>query len=61
MSDGWLVKWRLAPGSDSVLARWETREAAQRDADALNARYQTDEYYVEAYDLAKVDWMGKHV
>lgn len=50
----WLVKLKRA-GFETVLFRTYSLDAAFDQRDALNAEYQTDEYYVEAYDPKKVE------
>ena len=52
----WLVKVRRYGGGESVIARYEYREAAEQHADDLNRAYQSDNYYVEEFDQAKQHW-----
>lgn len=47
----WLVK-RNQP-AESIMAIFDTEEEAQERADLYNFNYQTDNYYVEAYDPQK--------
>ena len=57
MSDGdWLVKQHHGPNYDheSVIARYPTKAVAENRAEIFNSVYQTDEYYVEAWDAEKV-------
>lgn len=51
-----LLKWKHYTGGDSVVGYYPTRESAQYEADRINDEYQTDTYYVEEYDKAKLEW-----
>ena len=53
----WLVKVRRYGGGESVIARYEHREAAEQHADDMNRAYQSDNYYVEQLDQAKQSWL----
>lgn len=54
----WLVK--LARGDwETVLSEHHERQLAVEAADVLNHRYQTDEYYVEAFDPIKAREWGR--
>lgn len=58
MAEGqWLVKVARYGGGESVVAIMGTRSAAEAEAAWWNAQYQSDNYYVEAWDKEKVgDW-----
>jgi hypothetical protein len=45
---------KLARGDWETVLGTGTKEECKAQADALNEQYQTDEYYVEAYDSEKV-------
>ena len=49
-----LVKRRHYGGGESVVAWRVTEQAARILAAAKNTEYQTDNYFVEAYDPSKV-------
>jgi tRNA A37 threonylcarbamoyladenosine modification protein TsaB len=54
MAGKWLVK--LARGKwETVLGTYSTRDNAKSEADALNISFQTDEYYVEEFQLEKIE------
>jgi hypothetical protein len=52
----WLIKRRHYGGGESVVGRAESQATAEARADELNAPYQSNAYYAEEYDRAKVDW-----
>lgn len=45
----WLVKVRRYGGGESVIARYEHREAAEQHTDDMNRAYQSNNYYVEEW------------
>ena len=51
----WVVKRQNYGGGTSVIAGYESREAAEQYAADLNGDYQSDMYYVEAWKAATDD------
>ena len=50
----WLVKIRRYDGSESVIISHNLKELAECDRDRWNANYQSDQFYIEEYDPAKM-------
>lgn len=53
-----LVKVRRYGGGESVVDSLVSAESAHDRAEYFNALYQTDTYYAEPYDRAKVQGFG---
>ena len=54
----WLVKLRRGDW-ETVLYGFKYLEAALGKRDELNNQYQTDEYYVEAFQAEKLEGFGR--